>query len=273
MIQSSEFGDDEFVHMQIKIANEETARRIRNKEPTGVSIECNSAGETPNNELRVFTGTGVSIIFYPDMPACPAKDGCGIAAKIKKPEHSLSGGIIISETEPKSTPGETKDPVIAGAMVSQEDFQKISAKLIETRQELQELRSSNVTEEYENNIKAKDAKIAELTNEIASRDTAIAASVIEDIVKLDPEFVAEGKSLPELQSIYASIQRVTEKIKATKEEPEPEEVPSGKSASFQAPSGSTPKDSLSIGGIIAGKWHGGNGNKPSSSVVARIGDQ
>jgi hypothetical protein len=31
--------------------------------------------------VLAFDGTGVSVIFYPEQPACPLKDGCGILAK------------------------------------------------------------------------------------------------------------------------------------------------------------------------------------------------
>ena len=295
MIREASFGSDDMVDMNIAIGNEETAKRIRAKEPTGVSIEASSVGDTPDNEIMAFTGTGVSIIFYPEQPACPTEDGCGIVSKtisnspnntdgnilngeklsadtttLSGVETTLSGGINISETdpEPNVTPGSTpaNEP---GGVVSQEDFQKISAKLIETRQELAELKSAGVTKEYTDQIETKDKQIATLQSEIDTRDSAIAASVVEEILKLDPEFEVEGKSLSDLQIFHASLSRMAAKIQS-KEDPDPN--PNLAGATFTAPHTEEKKDSLTIGGIVAGQWTGGNGRKPNSAVAPLAGD-
>ena len=82
VIVSSWYDEEtQMVMMNIKADNEETAKRIRDGEPTGVSIEANVLGSDDDGNILSFDGTGVGIIFYPEQPACPAKDGCGILAK------------------------------------------------------------------------------------------------------------------------------------------------------------------------------------------------
>lgn len=74
-------AETQMVMMDVKAENEETAKRIRNSEPTGVSIEANVLDCDDDGNILAFDGTGLGIIFYPEQPACPAKDGCGILAK------------------------------------------------------------------------------------------------------------------------------------------------------------------------------------------------
>ena len=292
MILSSEFNpSDKLVYMDIKVANEMTAERIRAKEPTGVSIEANVVGDTPNNEIIAFTGTGVSIVFYPDQPACPTEEGCGIVstdlntddslskqkrtsantATPSRVETILSGGISIDEINETGTPGATLSTETDGA-VSQENFQKISAKLIEARRELAELKAGAKDKKYLEKIEAKDNEIDTLKAEIDRRDSDVAAGLVEEILKMDSEFSAEGKTLSELTSIHASLSRMVAKIKSTEEEPEdPEEEVEG--GEFIDPRQTAGKgDALSIGGISGGVWSGGNGKIPISAKVAR-GDQ
>lgn len=66
------------VLMEIDLGSKETIARVENKEPTGVSIELDLFAANEQNEILVFNGTGIGVIFYPDHPACPTKDGCGI---------------------------------------------------------------------------------------------------------------------------------------------------------------------------------------------------
>jgi len=66
------------VLMEIDLGAPDTIARIENKEPTGVSIELDLFAANEHNEILAFKGTGIGVIFYPDQPACPMKDGCGI---------------------------------------------------------------------------------------------------------------------------------------------------------------------------------------------------
>lgn len=66
------------VLMEIDLGATETITRVENKEPTGVSIELDLFAANELNEILAFKGTGIGVIFYPDQPACPTKDGCGI---------------------------------------------------------------------------------------------------------------------------------------------------------------------------------------------------
>ena len=66
------------VLMEIDLGAPDTIARIENKEPTGVSIELDLFAANEYNEILAFKGTGIGVIFYPDQPACPMKDGCGI---------------------------------------------------------------------------------------------------------------------------------------------------------------------------------------------------
>lgn len=69
------------VYQDIEVVVEETSRRVRAGEPTGVSIEADVFDVDDEDNILTFGGTGVSVIFYPDMPACPLKDGCGVLSK------------------------------------------------------------------------------------------------------------------------------------------------------------------------------------------------
>jgi len=81
-IIASWFDDEtDLVMMKIRANNDETAARIRAGEPTGVSIEAALTDTDTSNNVWAFNGTGVGVIFYPEQPACPLKDGCGILAK------------------------------------------------------------------------------------------------------------------------------------------------------------------------------------------------
>lgn len=66
------------VLMEIDLGAPDTIARIEKKEPTGVSIELDLFAANEHNEILAFKGTGIGVIFYPDQPACPMKDGCGI---------------------------------------------------------------------------------------------------------------------------------------------------------------------------------------------------
>lgn len=291
MILSSKFNpSDQMVYMDIKVANEMTAERIRAKEPTGVSIEANVVGDTPDGEILAFTGTGVSIVFYPDQPACSVEEGCGIisiqnndntddslskqkrasanTATPSRVETIISGGITITEIDEENTPGATLSHETDGA-VSPENFQKVSSKLIETRRELSELKAKMTDQGYLKKIQAKDDEINILRTEIDKRDSDIAAGLVEEILKLDPEFSAEGKTLSELTTIHASLSRIIEKIKSTEtvhEDPEDNDVEADE---FRDPRHAEQKEVLSIGGISGGVWTGGNGKTPLSAKVPR----
>lgn len=71
----------DLVMMTVEATNDDTAQRIRDGEPTGVSIEASVTDVDDDNNVLAFDGTGVGVIFYPEQPACPATDGCGILAK------------------------------------------------------------------------------------------------------------------------------------------------------------------------------------------------
>ncbi len=79
----------DLVMMTVEATNAETARRIRDGEPTGVSIEATVVDVDDDNNVLAFNGTGVGVIFYPEQPACPATDGCGILAKDQFEKKSI----------------------------------------------------------------------------------------------------------------------------------------------------------------------------------------
>lgn len=82
VIKAAWFDEEtDLVMMTIACDNPETAKRMRAGEATGVSIEASLLDVTDDNDVVAFNGTGVSVIFYPEQPACPLKDGCGILAK------------------------------------------------------------------------------------------------------------------------------------------------------------------------------------------------
>lgn len=74
------------VLFHMRLDNEVTSAKVRAGESagvTGVSIEANVlelSGEL-EDQIDAFDGTGIGVIFYPEQPACPLRDGCGILAK------------------------------------------------------------------------------------------------------------------------------------------------------------------------------------------------
>lgn len=74
------------VLFHMRLDNEVTSTKVQAGESagvTGVSIEANVielSGEA-EDQIDVFDGTGIGVIFYPEQPACPLRDGCGILAK------------------------------------------------------------------------------------------------------------------------------------------------------------------------------------------------
>lgn len=74
------------VLFHMRLDNEVTSTKVQAGESagvTGVSIEANVmelSGDL-EDQIDVFNGTGIGVIFYPEQPACPLRDGCGILAK------------------------------------------------------------------------------------------------------------------------------------------------------------------------------------------------
>jgi hypothetical protein len=85
-IVKAEWIEDVGTLFHIKLDNEVTSSKVKAGEEggvTGVSIEANVIdleGEE-EDQITAFEGTGIGIIFYPEQPACPLRDGCGILAK------------------------------------------------------------------------------------------------------------------------------------------------------------------------------------------------
>jgi len=69
------------VTLTVSVENPATATRVIAKEPTGVSIEANINEWDADNNIIAFSGTGTAIMFYPEQPACPLSQGCGILSK------------------------------------------------------------------------------------------------------------------------------------------------------------------------------------------------
>jgi len=89
-ITSAWFDDSaDMLMMTVSADNDETARRMRDGEATGVSIEASIIDVNSDNEIFTFDGTGVGVMFYPVQPACPLVDGCGILAKDQFEEKSV----------------------------------------------------------------------------------------------------------------------------------------------------------------------------------------
>ena len=108
---SETFGDivrswwnSPYVKMELGAMNPETELRMERGEHTGFSFDA--IGD-PNDPANVM-GTNLSILFYPHVPACPATEGCGIAAdgdaesssQIVKNENYDNGSDIMAEGKP-----------------------------------------------------------------------------------------------------------------------------------------------------------------------------
>ncbi len=74
------------VLFHMRLDNEVTSTKVQAGESagvTGVSIEADvlKLSGDEEDQITAFDGTGIGVIFYPEQPACPLRDGCGILAK------------------------------------------------------------------------------------------------------------------------------------------------------------------------------------------------
>ena len=142
--------------------------------------------------------------------------------------------------------------------VPKKDYQEMVAKVAELTQENTALKVDKVSEDSKIELKAKDDTIATLQSELDQRDTAAVASLVVEINKLDPDFVVEDSSPEQIKTIHASLVRV-----AAKDTPKADEdIIEGTGAEFKAPLGEGFADdqlgqTMTIGGIVSGRWMGG----------------
>lgn len=250
----------DLVMMTVEATNAETAQRIRDGEPTGVSIEASIIEVDDDNNVIAFDGTGVGVIFYPEQPACPATDGCGIVgAQYDSSADDKSSSLLnVDDTSKNSTVGGSvkmagNEPTEATVLKS--EYDSVVAKTVEMQSEIDAFKTDEAIKARDANITAKDAEISELKTEINRRDSAIAGSLLEEIKAWDAEFVPEdGLDLGTIKTIHASLKRVAdaaEKVKASEKDGDGEHVEAGE---FTAPKIPVANGGLTIGGIKDGKW-------------------
>jgi len=255
----------DLVMMTVEATNDDTAQRIRDGEPTGVSIEASIIDVDDDNNVLAFDGTGIGIIFYPEQPACPATDGCGILStnhpKTTSSEYDSTNVddsdnlVTTDDTSKNSTVGGVKMGDEAIETVPKSDYEAIVAKTVEMQSQIDAFKTDEAIKTRDADITAKDAEIVDLKAEINRRDTEIAASLIEEIKAWDVEFVPEdGLKLETIQTIHASLKRIAAKdaeAKASEQEEAGEEVKAGQ---FTAPDAARRTGGLTIGGMKNGAW-------------------
>lgn len=239
--------ETDLLMMNVQIANDETAARMTAGESTGVSIEANLTDWDNDKNILEYDGTGISVIFYPEKPACPLEDGCGIVASDNDDDISMStepliGGNLIMATDIETIP--------------KTDYDEVVAKLTEAQSEIDVLKTDETVKAKDVEIAAKDVVIEELTAEIDRRDTEIAASMVEEIKAWDAEFSPADIELSTIKTIHASLARAmvtpeTEPVVAS--EPEEEVVAND----FTAPEAAQKSNGLTVGGIVNGVWKDG----------------
>lgn len=371
-IISAWFDDSaDTLFMDVLLGNEDTRTRVDNGEPTGVSIEADLLSEDDSNNITAFGGTGVGIIFYPEQPACPTKDGCGIlasrsitaqdtkaaiesldsstkydlvvvnntGAKVKledvtiwnesgseeelkeelmryatwkgpgkfyiyPPSDMKVGDVVTNDIEhvyeinlliaadksissidkqlenggvyiPTKTP---EDPAAAptgspeGAAIEKE-LAATKLDLEASKKRVRDLEAGAATKELTDTISARDATIVELQEQIDTRDTAVAATLVTEIQAHDEEFLAEGQSLEQIKMVHATVMRISASLKASEEEDDPEEVEEVEGTSFKAPpAAGSSKNKLTVGGIQGGVWQSEDGKAPLTAKVPGKGD-
>ena len=164
--------DGEFEMMQLINMNAETERRMESGEHTGFSFDA--VGD-PNDPANVM-GTHLSILFYPHRPACPATEGCGLAADD-------------GDTESKSHIMTTEDTqTILGSEAMTEDKTYTSAEIESIKAESAKVAATLATLEaeaktYEGKVIAYKAEISErgdMISELKEKaDTLFAAEDVE----------------------------------------------------------------------------------------------
>lgn len=204
--------EDPFVMMTIQADNDETAERMRAGEATGVSIEARLLGTDEQDNITEFDGTGVSVIFYPDQPACPLDQGCGIVASDNS--DSSDGDINMGDDK---TYTQAEMDIVAKELTDA----KATIASNEAGEVVKELNDTIAAKDIE--IGKKDTQIKELSEDILARDMEIADKLVTEIVAHDPEFkLVDGMGLGTVEVIHASVMRTASKIEASVPEGEGE---------------------------------------------------
>lgn len=180
------------------------------------------------------------------------------------PEYNVS----ISVSSVATTPGGDSITPKPEDTVSKEEYDKVVASLKEVQDELESVKASETTKEYEAIIAAKDTEIDDLKSQLQEIHNAKASALVDEIVKIDEDFSPEGLSLEQIEKVHASLTRVSTKIKAS--------VPKQKAeaAEFDAPDESYATDGstgLTIGGLVDGTWQGPA--KPASVSAYERGEE
>jgi cation transport regulator len=195
--------DGEFEMMQLANMNPETERRMLGNDHTGFSFDA--IGD-PNDPTNAF-GTNLSILFYPHYPACPATEGCGLAAESDESQSSI----------------DNKDIQIHGseAMVEKTyttaEIESIKAESAKVAATLATLEAEAKTHENEVNaykaeVSARNDKISELTEKA---DTLFAAEDVETKVNEAKAtmFSAEDVEAATNEAVETAIAAEAEKTK------------------------------------------------------------
>lgn len=196
--------DDPFVKMELGGMNPETERRMEQGEHTGFSFDGIGDINDPANVM----GTNLSILFYPHVPACPATEGCGIAAdgvaesssQIVKNENYDNGSDIMAEGKPYTESEINK--LVSDSAVG-------AAKLATFEAEAKTYEST--VDALKAEIGERNTKISELTDNVGTMFTAetVEAKVVEAKATM---FSAEDVETAKTEAIEIAIAAEKEKI-------------------------------------------------------------
>jgi len=88
-IEKVEFRNPD-IYMGLKIEDMNLLEKIKKyKEDVGISIEAMSQVDDDLNIVS-FSGTGVTLVFYPEEPACPPEEGCKVIKATEKQGEQMT---------------------------------------------------------------------------------------------------------------------------------------------------------------------------------------
>jgi hypothetical protein len=103
--------DGDFLFQKVTFTDKEFAAAVRSEDCVGVSIECDAEADEADM-LGDMIGTGVTFVFKPFEPRCPASEGCGLVGAAPTAKHSVTevdetsiqnqGESMTDETVPKA---------------------------------------------------------------------------------------------------------------------------------------------------------------------------
>lgn len=151
------------------------------------------------NVLRL-QGTGVTLMIYPEVPACPREAGCGLVVKSLEPDSNFSLNTDISNSQIKSTGG-TKT-TMAGEEVGADALKSVTAERDALKVKVNALTSEMNT--LKSSIPDPEKRIEERIKEINAANLLVIKSALDardaEYAKKEADKIERDALINELRS-------------------------------------------------------------------------